>query len=196
MGVRTHPARPRPHHGTASGARLSVGEALCNDSPMHRRAVRRTGLVAAIVLLLSAVLTGCFTGSATDSSSAGASATAPNSGGASATSAADPVAGSELAPSAATSDLPTVRVSQLPQQAIVTLELIAEGGPFPYDRDGVTFQNREGILPSAPRGFYSEYTVVTPGSKDRGARRIVAGDDGSRYYTDDHYDSFREVVAG
>lgn len=78
---------------------------------------------------------------------------------------------------------------------MTTLELIDEGGPFPYERDGVTFQNREGILPSRPQGFYSEYTVVTPGSKDRGARRIVAGDDGSRFYTDDHYDSFREVVS-
>lgn len=86
-------------------------------------------------------------------------------------------------------------MAELPAQGVQTLELIDEGGPFPYDRDGVTFQNREGILPSRPSGFYREYTVITPGSKDRGARRIVAGDDGSRFYTDDHYDSFREVVA-
>jgi ribonuclease T1 len=86
-------------------------------------------------------------------------------------------------------------VAQLPAQARETLALIAAGGPFPYSRDGVTFGNREGLLPRAPNGFYSEYTVVTPGSADRGARRIVAGDDGSRFYTADHYASFREVIS-
>lgn len=88
----------------------------------------------------------------------------------------------------------TIGVGELPAQAIDTLLLIAVGGPFPYDQDGSTFQNREGLLPAQPRGYYREYTVGTPGSPDRGARRIVTGRDGERYYTDDHYDSFRFIV--
>ncbi len=88
----------------------------------------------------------------------------------------------------------TIGVEALPPEAIDTLLLIDEGGPFPYDQDGSTFQNREGILPGAPRGYYREYTVETPGSPDRGARRIVTGRDGERYYTDDHYDSFLFIV--
>lgn len=86
-------------------------------------------------------------------------------------------------------------VDQLPPEGVETLELIADGGPFPYDKDGATFGNREGILPPQSQGFYSEYTVVTPGENDRGARRIVGGDDGGRFYTADHYSSFREVVS-
>jgi ribonuclease T1 len=101
-----------------------------------------------------------------------------------------------LAPATATTDLPTMTVAQLPPEGIQTLELIEAGGPFPYSKDGATFGNREGILPDQPAGFYAEYTVETPGSDDRGARRIVGGDDGSRFYTDDHYASFREVVSG
>ncbi len=102
----------------------------------------------------------------------------------------------DLAPAAPTTDLETMTVEQLPPEGIDTLELIASDGPFPYDKDGATFSNREGILPQQPKGFYAEYTVVTPGSDDRGARRIVGGDDGSRFYTSDHYSSFREVVSG
>jgi ribonuclease T1 len=92
------------------------------------------------------------------------------------------------------SGLPTIRYQDLPRQAQDTIRLIDKGGPFPFDRDGITFQNREGILPKKPNGYYHEYTVITPGSSDRGARRIIAGDLGELYYTDDHYDSFREVI--
>jgi ribonuclease T1 len=83
----------------------------------------------------------------------------------------------------------------LPPEAIATLERIERGGPFPYERDGTVFQNRERRLPAQPRGYYREYTVPTPGSRDRGARRIVSGGDPPEvfYYTDDHYRSFREV---
>jgi ribonuclease T1 len=102
----------------------------------------------------------------------------------------------DLAPAEPTTDLATMTVEQLPPEGIETLELIASDGPFPYDKDGSTFGNREGILPQQPTGFYAEYTVITPGEDDRGARRIVAGDDGSRFYTSDHYSSFREVVSG
>lgn len=83
----------------------------------------------------------------------------------------------------------------LPVEARQTLRLIAAGGPFPYDRDGMTFQNRERRLPTQPPGYYREYTVLTPGSSDRGARRIVSGGNPpvEFYYTDDHYRSFRQV---
>ncbi|MGF1427715.1 ribonuclease domain-containing protein [Kitasatospora sp. LaBMicrA B282] len=80
--------------------------------------------------------------------------------------------------------------SALPSQADDTLNLIAQGGPFPYSEDGETFQNREGVLPSEPYGYYQEYTVVTPGAPTRGTRRIITGQDGSDYYTSDHYASF------
>jgi ribonuclease T1 len=93
------------------------------------------------------------------------------------------------------SGLPLVRVSDLPPEAAETLELIDAGGPFPEpDHDGGTFQNREELLPDRPMGYYAEYTVPTPGSDDRGARRIVAGDDGELYWTGDHYSSFSRIV--
>lgn len=78
----------------------------------------------------------------------------------------------------------------LPPEALDTLELIDSDGPFPYSKDGSTFQNREQLLPRKPNGYYREYTVTTPGENDRGARRIIGGDEGERYYTDDHYASF------
>ena len=92
------------------------------------------------------------------------------------------------------SDLPTIGLGELPTEAIDTLELIETDGPYPFDRDGITFQNREGLLPDRDGDHYEEFTVITPGLDHRGARRIVAGDDGERYYTDDHYDSFSEVT--
>ncbi len=90
--------------------------------------------------------------------------------------------------------LPTVDVGDLPVEARETLLLIDQGGPFPYSRDDTVFQNRERLLPIQDQGYYREYTVTTPGSDDRGARRIVAGVEGDRYYTDDHYSSFRMIV--
>ena len=90
--------------------------------------------------------------------------------------------------------LPVIYVDQLPREARTTLRLIEQGGPFPYAKDGVVFQNREGILPNRPRGYYHEYTVITPGENDRGARRIVTGEGGELYYTDDHYDSFKRIM--
>ncbi|MET4656524.1 ribonuclease domain-containing protein [Streptomyces fungicidicus] len=79
----------------------------------------------------------------------------------------------------------------LPAQAHDTLDLIERGGPYPYEQDGTVFQNREGILPDRSTGYYHEYTVITPGSPTRGARRIVTGDQYQEdYYTADHYASF------
>lgn len=87
-----------------------------------------------------------------------------------------------------------VRLAELPPEARQTLSLIRQGGPFPYARDGAVFSNREAQLPGRRRGYYHEYTVKTPGARDRGARRIVVGEGGERYYTDDHYRSFRRIV--
>ena len=89
--------------------------------------------------------------------------------------------------------LATVRSSDLPAQAQQVLRLIDTGGPFPYSQDGEVFGNVERLLPKHPRGWYHEYTVPTPGSPDRGARRIVVGQDGARYYTADHYESFARI---
>ncbi|MGQ0545592.1 MAG: ribonuclease domain-containing protein [Betaproteobacteria bacterium] len=84
--------------------------------------------------------------------------------------------------------------AELPPEAQQTLERIEAGGPFPYQQDGRVFHNRERLLPQRPRGYYREYTVPTPGARDRGARRIVAGKSGEYYYTEDHYRSFRRIV--
>jgi ribonuclease T1 len=87
-----------------------------------------------------------------------------------------------------------VALKQLPPEARHTLDRIKAGGPFPYARDGSVFGNREGLLPKRNRGYYREYTVKTPGAKNRGARRIVAGVPGEYYYTDDHYRTFRRII--
>lgn len=85
-------------------------------------------------------------------------------------------------------------LSSLPRQARDTVALIRAGGPFPYPRnDGVVFHNSERLLPREPDGYYREYTVGTPGSDDRGARRIVTGRGGEYYYTADHYEHFVRV---
>lgn len=86
-----------------------------------------------------------------------------------------------------------VAVAALPPEARQTLALIHQGGPFPYPRDGSVFGNFERRLPARPRGHYREYTVKTPGSRDRGARRIVAGRDGEYFYTRDHYRTFQRI---
>ncbi|MCR5866554.1 MULTISPECIES: ribonuclease [Aquincola] len=93
----------------------------------------------------------------------------------------------------------TVTLSQLPVEAQRTERLIRSGGPFPYEKDGSVFGNRERLLPRQSRGYYREYTVKTPGVRHRGARRIVCGGQPPTqpeacYYTDDHYASFRRIV--
>lgn len=84
-------------------------------------------------------------------------------------------------------------VADLPTEAGKTLNLIKKGGPFPYPRDGAVFGNFERRLPLKERGYYHEYTVPTPRSRDRGARRIVAGRNGEYYYTGDHYRTFHRI---
>lgn len=95
--------------------------------------------------------------------------------------------------------MPVVRLAELPPEAVKTHGLILSGGPFAHDKDGSVFGNRERLLPREKRGFYREYTVETPGARNRGARRIICG--GKRpaapeacYYTADHYASFRRIV--
>lgn len=139
-------------------------------------AARLAGLAVALVVV---TLTACAT-----APTAPTAAPAP-----AATSAAD-----RLASPRPVTNLPTVVVAELPAEAVVTLRLIRDGGPFPYARDGAVFQNREGELPQRPAVFYHEFTVPTPGSPDRGARRIVSGADGALFWTTDHYRSFREII--
>lgn len=81
----------------------------------------------------------------------------------------------------------------LPVEAHAVLDAIADGGPYEHRQDGGEFQNRERLLPRQPRGYYREFTVATPGSRDRGARRIITGGEPpiEYFYTDDHYRSFR-----
>lgn len=95
------------------------------------------------------------------------------------------------------SGLPWVAESALPEQARVTLQLIRAGGPYPYPRnDDQTFRNSERLLPPQQNGYYREYTVKTPGSIDRGPRRIITGSPDQKFWTDDHYASFSRIREG
>ncbi|WP_017198046.1 ribonuclease domain-containing protein [Arthrobacter sp. M2012083] len=145
-------------------------------------------LVIAVVVLVVAMVGG---GSL-------APTTAPPSGVPTAGQSTTPAPGTAPTPPAVAnpSALPTINASQLPKEARQTLALIAKGGPYPYDRDGVNFGNFEGLLPKKSSGFYKEYTVPTPGESDRGARRIIVGKDSAKYYTPDHYESFMFIVEG
>ncbi|MFC8129808.1 ribonuclease domain-containing protein [Streptomyces sp. NPDC057302] len=126
-------------------------------------------VLGALLVCLAALVTGCSSGS----------------GGAVEASASAPAWAHGMA---------TVPAGRLPAEARRTLRLIDDGGPFPYAKDGSTFGNFEGGLPERRRGHYREYTVPTPGARDRGARRIVTGSGGETYYTDDHYQSFKAVL--
>ncbi|MET7682038.1 ribonuclease domain-containing protein [Streptomyces sp. NPDC005423] len=98
---------------------------------------------------------------------------------------------------AAATSVGSICYGDLPSQAYDTLDLIASGGPFPYSQDGVVFRNQEGVLPGQSSGYYHEYTVKTPGSSTRGARRIVTGKKYEEdYYTSDHYVTFDLIDFG
>ena len=175
---------------------------MSRRAPARRDARRVAVLAVLLVLALVAVLLGLVgpggsagvpatpgattratTGSASLSPTARTS-TRPSAGATRAGGARDPETG-----------LRTVALSDLPREAQATVALVDRGGPFPYTQDGVTFANRERELPAHPRGWYREYTVRTPGERDRGPRRIVTGDDDRLvFYTADHYASFLRVV--
>lgn len=102
--------------------------------------------------------------------------------------------GAGVAPPGWAKGMATVRVDALPQQARDVLALIDKGGPYPYPQDGTVFGNFEKALPQHKRGYYHEFTVKTPGERDRGARRIVTGEGREFFYTDDHYTTFKAVL--
>jgi ribonuclease T1 len=153
-----------------------------------RQVLQLVGVALVALALVAAYLIG--RGSSGSGGSAGGSEGTPTAGvgrsSSVAAGAVDPVSG-----------LKWVDESSLPTQAKETLVLIRAGGPYPYPRnDDQTFGNREGLLPKKSTGYYKEYTVVTPGSQDRGERRIIKGADGELYYTADHYQSFRRIREG
>ncbi|MFK0039956.1 ribonuclease domain-containing protein [Paenarthrobacter sp. NPDC090517] len=152
----------------------------------RNKLVAFAGLVIAVVVLVVAMVGG---GSLTTQSTTPAPGSTPASPAVVSPTSTNPA-------STNPSTLPTINASQLPQEARQTLALIAKGGPYPYDRDGVNFGNFEGWLPKKSGGFYKEYTVPTPGESDRGARRIIVGKDSAKYYTPDHYESFMFIVEG
>lgn len=166
-----------------------TGRAPAGSSRAPRNAA---AAVVVVVLLLVAVLVGLLQSGRPDAgapattvsaSSPRATTTRPSTGPTRSTGAQDPRSG-----------LRVVALAELPREARATVALIDAGGPFPYAKDGVTFGNNERLLPAHPRGWYREYTVRTPGEQDRGARRIVTGDDDRLvFYTADHYGSFVQV---
>ena len=176
-------------------------------TPLRRG--HRTTVTLLVAAWLAMVLGGCGPQVASGPASPGPATTSATSApsGASPTAApaisADPGASHDSsptftdAPRLPTTDpesgLPFIDPADLPPEALGTLALIAADGPFPFDRDGLTFQNREELLPDRPSGYYREFTVITPGLPHRGALRIVAGVGGERYYTTDHYESFGRI---
>ncbi|MCK7625978.1 guanine-specific ribonuclease N1 and T1 [Streptomyces sp. RS10V-4] len=150
---------------------------------IHTAPRRAAAVLGALLAALLLVLTGCSNGGAGKGSSSGAqrpsaSATADGRG------AAPPWA----------KGYQTVPASRLPAEARHTLKLIDAGGPFPYPKDGTVFGNYEKRLPKEPRGYYREYTVDTPGARNRGARRLISGKHHELFYTGDHYASFQAVL--
>lgn len=146
------------------------------------------------IVALSAILAGCGKGGPQNATGAsGASASQAPVPPAQAASGAPPTSGSQ-----GTVALVTVTRTQLPGEAAETLRLIKAGGPFPFGDDGVLFRNTALLLPKHPRGYYHTYTVRTPGTTDRGQRRIVCGgprkQTGDCYYTDDYYTSFKRIA--
>ena len=159
---------------------------------------RLTALFALLVALavLAFVLAGGPTTGTSDAGAGNGPASASSQPGPAGTGTPGP--GDPAAPGsvANTSGLPEVKASELPAEARQTLALISQGGPYPYSRDDASFGNFERILPRKSSGYYKEYTVRTPGEADRGARRIVAGQAGEKYYTPDHYNSFKFIIEG
>lgn len=152
-----------------------------------RSAPRTTAaVIGALLAGLLLLLTGCATDGAGAGRTPGAEQSRASVGGSGAPGTADRPAWAR--------GMPVVPAAELPAQARDTLRRIDAGGPFRYAKDGTVFGNHERLLPRHPRGYYHEYTVPTPGSGDRGARRIVTGEERETYYTDDHYRTFKAVL--
>ena len=177
----------------------------------RRRARAWLPPLVGLIGLLSALLVGCAAGSGTATApaagastsassgpgagpnAAGPNAAGPNaagSGGAGSGGTAGCPAPSPNAPGASESHLPVRALCALPAQAAQVWRTIQSGGRLTYSRDGIVFNNAERLLPARNRGYYHEYTVPTPGSRDRGARRLITGQSHEVYYTGDHYASF------
>jgi ribonuclease T1 len=154
-----------------------------DSRPLGRRLTWLVGLVG-LIGLLGALLLGCSAGTATS--------TAQSLAGSSAASAAPAgcPAPSASAPGATESHLPVRSLCALPVQVAQVWRTIQTGGKLTYSRDGIVFNNAEHLLPAHTRGYYHEYTVPTPGSRDRGTRRLITGQTHEVYYTGDHYVSF------
>ncbi|MEW2417397.1 ribonuclease domain-containing protein [Streptomyces sp. NPDC046866] len=148
---------------------------IVRNAPRARLLLRLLGAVFLCVALVAAA--GCA-----------------GSGGGSSSHSASPSASAPATRPAWARGMATVRADALPPQAREVLRLIDKGGPYPYRQDGAVFGNFEKVLPRHERGYYHEFTVKTPGERDRGARRIVTGRGGEFYYTDDHYDTFKAVL--
>lgn len=168
------------------------GEPKSGAGPSRARAVKSAiGLVVLVVLVVVAghfgvgPLTAEPSGSMTPRIMSGASTPCPCG------SVGPPTASSSVD---AETGLRWVSLDDLPAEARRTVILIEKGGPYPYSKDGVGFGNRERVLPRQPSGYYHEYTVKTPGESDRGARRIVTGDDDRTFFwTADHYETFQRI---
>ncbi|WP_371614953.1 ribonuclease domain-containing protein [Streptomyces sp. NBC_00454] len=161
------------------------------------RNVPRSLLRVLGAVLLCAALVGAVGCSGKNPAPTAAASTSASSGRSSASTGAEAVPSGSAAPTAApgwAKGMATVRAAALPQQARDVLALIDKGGPYQYRQDGTVFGNFEKALPQKKRGYYHEFTVKTPGERDRGARRIVTGEGGEFFYTDDHYKTFKAVL--
>lgn len=161
---------------------------------MRNRSVLPLLITTLVVLAMVAFGGAGLLGHQTESTTPGTASSATSApGGAAASSAAKQPAPHRAANP---SSLPEIRESSLPIEGRRVLALIRAGGPYQYSQDDQVFGNFERVLPVRDRGYYREYTVPTPGESDRGARRIVAGNGGEKYYTGDHYGTFKYIAEG
>jgi ribonuclease T1 len=152
-------------------------------------------LITTVVVLATLAFGGAgLLGQQTENTTPGTASSRTSTPGGTATSAAAKQSSPHRA--ANPSSLPEIRESALPVEGRRVLALIRAGGPFQYGQDDQVFGNFERVLPVRDRGYYREYTVPTPGEGDRGARRIVAGNGGEKYYTGDHYATFKYIAEG
>jgi ribonuclease T1 len=148
---------------------------------------------ALVVLVVGGLIGWSLRGGSSSSTSPSASTGATKAAGQRPTTTTTTLVNKQPSKCASISGVDTVSVDKLPSQAVDTLQSIAAGPPYPFKRDGVVFQNRERILPKESKSYYHEFTVVTQGSSDRGAKRIIVGGCDERWYTEDHYATFRLI---